>query len=182
MIDPPAAPIVLRLYDPSRRPLDWTAQLSASQYAVFLSDSKLGYELTAEGMPKERGEPSYCLVFNSLAAGEAFCRAFVEKAPNGRCDIYDHEGKAKSPVAIITHPRHAGRVPSRRSAFGLFLLAAVMVLPTPLLFWIDWRHRGTLIVPTLVGLNLLAAVVRISMWGWGMMEAVRASEKRRGYG
>ena len=65
-------------------------------------------------------------------------------------------------------------------AYGLFLLAGVLVLPTPVLFWIDWRVRGVLIVPTLVGLNLIAAAVRISMWGWGMMEVVRAREERRG--
>jgi hypothetical protein len=178
MSELPSGPIKLQLYDRSRKPSDWVGHLGASQYAVFLTHAKLGYELAEDGMPKPKSVPSYCLVFDGLVEAEAYCVEFVESKPNARCDVYDHHGKSRAPLASFTHPRHAARVLNRRSAYRMCLLAGALVVPTPLLFWIDWRVRGVLIVPTLVGLSLIMAAFRLLLWAFGTLDAVRKREQR----
>jgi hypothetical protein len=171
-------PTTLRLHDPRRKPLDWPAHLSASQFAVFLTHVKLRYELSTDGTPKPRSIPSYCLVFNSLIEAEAFCLDFVNAFPNARCDIYEHLGKSRPPLASFTHPSHAAAVPNRRSAHRMLLLAAMLVIPSPFLFWIDWRVRGRLIVPTLIGLTLITAALRLTLWALGTLQAVQSRAER----
>src|SRR6266403_3547653 len=80
----------LKLYDPTRKPSDWTDLVHSGQYAVFHTDVQSDTEKKPDGRFLGPDEESTCLVFDSLAEAEAYCEAKVERISNLRCDIYDH--------------------------------------------------------------------------------------------
>ena len=157
----------LRLYDPARTPKAWTDIIRPGQYAVFHSDVRTDVEKKPDGHYLSPGEESICLVFDSLAEAEAYCEAKVEEIPSLRCDIYDHLGKGKPPALTYVHQAEI-QAPKRYALLGWILIAASVVF-----FWWDWHRQWVLIVPTIVGLNLVFAGLRLIYWGVG------GTEKRR---
>src|SRR5690349_15001677 len=57
----------LLLHDRTRRPPEWTAHLSAHQFAVFLHDVKSHAMLDLEGNAPPRNVPAACYVFDSMS-------------------------------------------------------------------------------------------------------------------
>ncbi len=157
----------LRLYDPNRHPKDWKDIIRPGQYAVFHSDLHTDVEKRPDGRFLSPGEESSCLVFNSLAEAEAYCEAKVEDVPSLRCDIYDHLGKGKPPTLTYVNRAYV-KAPRKHAVLGWLLIAGAMVC-----FWIEWHWHGTLVVPLIIGLNMLFAGARLIWWGTG------GSEKRR---
>lgn len=157
----------LRLYDPDRRPQEWTGLVHEGQYAVFHSDVHSDVERKSDGRYLATGEYSTCLVFDSLPEAEAYCEAKVNEISNLRCDIYDHVGKSKQPMLTYVHQSHE-KSDSKRALLGWFLVA----LSVPC-FVIEWHWNGTLVIFLIVGLNLIFAGLRLVYWGKG------SSEKRR---
>lgn len=136
------------LYDPERRPASWNDVLHPGQYAVLRSDTSTD------------AARATCLVFDSLAEAEKYCEAEVDQVAGLRCDVYDHAGKAKPPFASYAN-RAMLRARPRRALWGWGLIAAS--LPC---FWFDWwRGRGALIIPTVIGINMLFAGLRLVYWG-----------------
>lgn len=158
----------IELYDPDRRPQNWTDLVHPGQYAVFHSDVGTDVEKTADGRHLGSGDKSTCRVFDSLAEAEAYCEAKVEEIPRLRCDIYDHTGKSKPPVVTYVNKAHL-KSPQKHARWGWVVLAAS--LPC---FWIAWWYGGEgVIIPLIIGLNLVFAGLRLIYWGYG------GSEKRR---
>jgi hypothetical protein len=157
----------VRLYDPNRRPSDWTELLQPGQYAVFHSDVNTDVEKKADGYFLAPGDESTCLVFDSLTEAESYCEAKVDQIPNLRCDIYDHAGKSKPPALTYVNKTYL-KTPRKHAYWGWGLIAAS--LPC---FWIEWHWHGTLVVPMVIGLNLIFAGLRLVYWG------TAGSEKRR---
>jgi len=157
----------LKLYDPARRPPEWTGLARPGQYAVFHSDVRTDVEKKPDGHYLGPGDESTCLLFDSLAEAEAYCEAKVAEIPNLRCDIYDHTGKSNPPMLTYVNKAHVPS-PKKRVLWGCALLAAAVMC-----FWIEWHWNGTLVIPLIVGLNLVFAGLRLIYWGKG------GSEKRR---
>ncbi|HXA85427.1 MAG TPA: hypothetical protein VNZ47_10145, partial [Candidatus Dormibacteraeota bacterium] len=65
----------LKLYDPARKPTEWTGLVHSGQFAVFHSDVATDVERVADGHYLQSGEDSTCLVFDSLAEAEAYCES-----------------------------------------------------------------------------------------------------------
>jgi hypothetical protein len=162
-----SAVLRLKLYDHTRKPAEWTNLVHAGQYAVFHSDIATDVEKTPDGRYLKPGEDSTCLVFDSLAEAESYCEAKVEEIANLRCDIYDHTGKSRPPMLTYVNKAHV-KAPARRVYWGWALVAASLPL-----FWIEWHWHGTLVVPMVVGINLVFAGLRMVYWGKG------GSEKRK---
>ena len=158
----------LKLYDPARKPSEWTGLVHAGQYAVFHSDIATDMEKTPDGKYMNPGEDSICLVFDSLAEAEAYSEAKVEAISNLRCDIYDHTGKSRPPMLTYVHKIHL-HAPAKRAYWGWALVAASLPL-----FWIEWYWNGTLVVPMVVGLNMVFAGLRVVYWGKGGTEKRKA--------
>jgi hypothetical protein len=158
----------LKLYDPDRRPKDWTDIIRPGQYAVFHSDLRTDVEKKPDGRFLAPGEESFCLVFDSLPEAEAYCEAKVAEIPSLRCDIYDHMGKSKPPRLTYVNQAQV-KAPRRHAHWGWVLIS----LSVPC-FWIEWHWHGTLIVPLIVGLNLVFAGLRLIYWGAGGGEKRRA--------
>src|SRR6476646_3509180 len=96
----------LKLYDPARKPAEWTGLVRPGQFAVFHSDLATDVERAPDGHYLQSGEDSTCMVFDSLPEAETYCEARVEEIPNLRCDIYDHTGKSKPPLLTYVNKIH----------------------------------------------------------------------------
>lgn len=160
---------LLKLYDPARKPTEWTGLVHSGQYAVFHSDIASDVEKNPDGQYLKPGEESTCTVFDSLAEAEAYCEAKVEVIPNLRCDIYDHTGKSRPPLLTYVNRIHL-RAPNKRARWGWALIAASVPC-----FWIEWHYHGILVVPMVIGLNLIFAGLRLIYWGKGGQEKRRAA-------
>jgi len=161
----------LKLYDPTRKPTEWTGLVHDGQYAVFHSDIATDIERTPEGNYLQPGEDSTCLVFDSLTEAENYCEIKVEQISNLRCDIYDHTGKSKPPMLTYVNKIHLN-APTRRANWGWTLVAASLPF-----FWIAWFYHGTQVIPMVIGVNLVLAGLRLVYWGKGGMEARRTKRE-----
>jgi hypothetical protein len=170
---------ILRLHDRTRTPRDWTGVLRDDQYAVFLSDVEKGFALTPEGHPAPRGQPAVCYVFDSLETAEAFCRERIERFERMSCEIYDRRGKAIDPIRTFTHEKFASRQINRRSARQKILIGYGLLAIAPLLFWLDYRHAGLLVVPTVVGFACIVTCFRLLWWGYSERSIIDAREAAR---
>ena len=164
---------LLKLYDPTRKPTEWTGLVYPGQYAVFHSDVATDIEKTAEGHYLRPGDDSTCTIFNSLAEAEAYCEAKVEVISNLPCDVYDHTGKSRPPMLTYVNRAHLG-APNRRARWGWVLIA--LSLPC---FLIEWYYHGILVVPLVIGLNLIFAGLRLIYWGKGGQEKRRAARGKQ---
>jgi hypothetical protein len=163
----------LKLYDPARKPAEWTGLVHSGQYAVFHSDLATDIERTPEGHYLQPGEDSTCLVFDSLAEAESYCEAKVEQIPSLRCDIYDHTGKSKPPMLSYVNKIHLN-APAKRAYWGWALVAASLPL-----FWDAWIHHGTHVISMVVGVNLVFGGLRLVYWGAGSAEKRRSQQEKK---
>jgi hypothetical protein len=163
---------VLKLYDPSRKPAEWTALVHPGQFAVFHSDVSTDVEKTPDGRYLHAGEDSVCVMFDSLEEAETYCESKVDQIPDLRCDIYDHIGKSRPPMLTYVNKIHL-ESPARRANWGWALVAASLPL-----FWIEWHWHGTLIIPMVVGINLVFAGLRLVYWGKGGTEKRRSKREK----
>jgi hypothetical protein len=163
---------IIRLYDPARNPADWTGLIHPGQYAVFHSDVATDIEKTADGHYLPPTEESTCTVLDSLAEAEAYCEAKVEAIPNLRCDVYDHTGKSRPPLLTYVNRAHL-KAPAQRVYWGWVCIA--LGLPC---FLIEWYYHGILVVPMVVGINLIFAGLRLIYWGKGGQEKRRAVREK----
>ena len=46
------------------------------------------------------------------------------------------------------------------------------------LFWIGWRSRGSMILPTFLGIGMMIAALRFLHWDFGLKHALRERQKR----
>ncbi|HEY7404019.1 MAG TPA: hypothetical protein VIB39_10890 [Candidatus Angelobacter sp.] len=60
---------------------------------------------------------------------------------------------------------------NRRAYWGWALIVG-----SGLLFWIEWHWHGTLVVPMVIGLNMILAGLRLIYWGKGGIEKLRFSQ------
>ncbi len=163
----------LKLYDPTRKPTEWTGLVHEGQYAVFHSDIATDIERTPEGNYLQPGEDSTCLVFDSLAEAESYCESQVAKIPHLRSDIYDHTGKSRPPMLTYVNQAHLN-APAKYAYWGWALVAAS--LPC---FWIAWFHHGTSVIALIVGVNLLFGGLRLVYWGKGGTEKRRSMKNNK---
>jgi hypothetical protein len=170
--------IEIRLFDPRRKPTDWTDVIGPTQCAVLLQDRKSSVPLSPAGRPFARVEDATCLLFDHLEAAQKFCEAKVLELPNICCEIMDAQGRAHPPLMVITHPDYhreddTGPTWSRRRR----LISVGLVLISGPLLWLDWRHHGMLVVPTLLAFNCILLAMRFLYWDFGVRH--RENERRK---
>src|SRR5258706_16206997 len=90
--------------------------------------------------PYPKPADATCIVFQSIDAAQRFCEARVRMIPDLRCDIYDAQGLANSPLLVITHPdfrqkEQSGFLGSR----GRMSAATTLLLISVALFWVGAR-------------------------------------------
>jgi hypothetical protein len=161
------------IHDRNRNPPNWTDLIQPTQYAAFLSDADSGAEMTSDGRVLDAGMIRCCLIFDSLAEVEQYCRQKVEQIPTLRCDIFDSHGRANPPVASLVNAGREHKLDSPKKAqrmmrWGLICMAASLPL-----FWITWARRGEAWIAAFFGVQLAFFGLRLLQWGYGMKEELR---------
>jgi hypothetical protein len=149
--------------------------IRSGQFAVFFMDVRNGIEVDAEGRLLAAGIPSSCLVFDSFDEAQAYCRERVARVRNLRCEIFDRRGKALPPAAIVVHPEFKDSIEESAASGRRKTLAgaASLALAAAFTLW-DWRSHWTLILPSVIAVNLLFAGLRLLHWGFATKQLARA--------
>lgn len=93
------------LYDPNRKPASWMELIQPTQYAVFFRDVETGSALTCDGRHLDPRMIGSCLIFDSLAETEQYCRQKIEHIPNLRCEVFDSHGRVNPPARTSVEPQ-----------------------------------------------------------------------------
>lgn len=170
----------LRVYDPERRPSNWTDIIRAGQFVAFAKQFDSGAPCDAAGATFASPEDVTCLIFDSLPAAETFCRACVEDAPGVRFDLFDSGGRAHPPLLTIVHPSRTAALEGNPRTTRLNTWGAIaLIIAAPILFWIDWaRYDGLLILPTILGINFLLIAARLFQLNGAYASAEKSRRER----
>jgi hypothetical protein len=165
----------LRLYDASRQPRDWMDIIEPGQFAVFASMLDGDAPTDVNGVPTTH-EAATCVIVDSLADAEVLCHGLVEWHPGVRYDIFDASGRSRPPMHTVVHPSQASTLEGNaRIRRRNQVIAVVLLVAAPVLFWIDWHSEGSMVLPTLLGFNALVFAGRLLQLNAGYA----AAERRR---
>jgi hypothetical protein len=169
----------IRLFDPRRDPREWTDLIRPTECAVFLKDRTTSTPLTLEAQPYPSPAEVTCIVFHSLDAAQQFCEAKVQALPQLRCEIYDAQGLARRPLAVILHPESqrkedGGPVWSRRRKW----MAGTLFLISLPLFLLGMRGSNSGDLAIFLGINCILLALRFLYWDFGLKHSERQRLKR----
>ena len=172
--------IALRLFDPSRKPASWTEIVQPGQYSAFAKTIDTGAPCDADGQPFPAIEDATCLVFDSLAEAETFCRQQVERVSDVRFEIFDSTGRANSALLLIVHPAKAARLEGNPRGLRVRArIAIILLIVAAASFWYNLRNGPSFeIFPTLLGINLVVVAARLLQLNWSYASAERARKER----
>ena len=171
--------IEIRLFDPGRDPRDWTDVIRPDQCAVFFKDRATSSSVNIRGERYTDAVETTCFLYDHIDHAIQFCEAKVRGLPNLRCEIYDAEGLAYPPLAVIVHPdfqhqEDSGSFWSRRRK----LIALFLFLISPPLIWLDVRRHSELILPTFLAFNCILLALRFLYWDFGVKHFERTRQQR----
>ena len=140
------------------KPAVWLDLMSAGQYAVFLSDPETRVGMTSDGRWTGHDVPDSCLIFDSFDEAVEYCRSAVKERVRLRCEVFDSQGKAKPPVAIVPNmlvTASNNGIPARTSS----------AIPASVIT--TYNRHSILAVSRMRGVTL-------SIWGAGASSSTRA--------
>src|SRR6185436_2130327 len=173
------APGHLRLYDPARRPPDWTDIIRSDQFAVFAKRTASGASCDAEGELFAYPEAASCLVFDDFADAKRFCEAGVSGMPDLRFEIFEGAGRTRPPLVVVVHPSRANTLTANPRAMRWRAIAAVLLVAAALpLVWFDYQRRGLLVLPTVLAINMILLAFRLLHMNMTIREVERARRAR----
>ena len=171
--------IEIRLYDPHRRPQDWVELMQPANCAVFLKRRSDSTPLDPDGAAFADPAKATCLLFQCFDAAQRFSEAKVRELPQVCCEIYDSQGLACPPLAIVIHPgfegeQEEGSLWRRRRK----VLIAALVLMAAALFWKATLLSGSRDLVVFLGINCLVLALRFLYWDAGLKHRVRERQQR----
>jgi hypothetical protein len=169
----------IKLYDETRRPRAWNELLGPAQCAVLFRRVDSETPLAPDGAAVANFRDCTFLLFDRLEDGRRFCESRVQKFPHMCCEIFDSEGRAKPPLLSIVHPDAAEKdVISATSVRKRTIAALVLfVVALPLIWW-DWHSGSRLILPTVLGINMIFIGLRLFQWNAARGQRVGEEKKR----
>jgi hypothetical protein len=169
----------LRLYDPDRRPQNWTDIVRPGQVAVFSKNADTGATCDDEGKPFASDAEITCLIVDTLDEARRFCETRVEQVPGVRFEIFDAAGRTNPPLLMILSASRAHLHPDNPRGMRVRKWLAIAMLAASLpLFWIDYENGGLLILPTFLALNLILIAGRLLYMNVSTREAERRRDER----
>ena len=171
---------ILRLFDPDRRPPNWSDIIRPGQFVGFSSDADSGGPTDADGRPFASTTAATGLVFDSLAEARQFCEARVAEIPSVRFEIFDARGRVDEPLVVIVSPSRAGALESSARSTRRRTWAAIALLAGsgPLIAYDYWTAGGALVLPTFLGISMALAAVRLLFMNLAVREVERARQAR----
>ena len=171
---------VLRLFDPDRRPPNWSDIIRPGQFVAFSSDADSGGPTGADGRPFDSATAATCVVFDSLSEARQFCEGRVVAIPSVRFEIFDARGRVEEPLVVVVSPSRAGALESSARSTRRRKWAAVVLLAAsgPLIAYDYWTAGGALVLPTFLGISMALAAVRLLFMNLAVREVERARQAR----
>ena len=172
--------IALRLYDPTRRPSNYTDLIQAHQFVAFASDADTGAAVEDDGRAFPSPEETTCLVFESLADARVFCMGRAATRESVRFEIFDARGRIDEPLELIVSPARAGRLEgsSRMIRLRKGIAIALLVAGPPLIYY-DYRvHDGGMVLPTFLGISMILSALRLLFMNRCVCDAERRRQDR----
>jgi hypothetical protein len=169
----------IKVYDESRHPRNWNELLNPSQCAVFFSRINSVEPLSPQGLPVARFRDCTFLLFDKLDDVRRFCEAKVQECPEMCCEVFDSKGKARPPLLTIVHPRVAEKDELSSSSVRKRAVVAValFIVALPLIWW-DWHAGSGMILPTVFGINMIFAALRLLQWNAAQRQRSEEQEAR----
>jgi hypothetical protein len=170
----------IRLHDPGRRPVSWTEIVRPEELAVFAKHVESGATLDADGNPFARPSEATCLVFDSLAEAESFCRERIARHPFLRFEIFEGHARTAPPLVVLVGDPYRRKLPADEWAMRMRSRAATALLVGALpLVWFDWwASGGVFVLPTLIALNMIVVAARLFHLNLGARSAEKARQAR----
>jgi hypothetical protein len=171
----------IRLDDPARRPRGYMDLVRGGQLVVFASDVQDGQPRDAAGRRFDDPAAVTCLVFDTLAEARTFCEAAVRTLPSIRFDVFDSGGRTRPPLLTVVHPSRATMLDSdpratrRRRAIAWVLILGGL---PPIAYAYFFGHDIGVILPALVGINMIIAGGRLLWFNLGIRETERERQER----
>jgi hypothetical protein len=171
---------VLRLYDPGRRPPDWTNIIRPGQFAAFSKQIDGGGSCDAEGRPFASSADVTCVLFDRLQDARAFCEARVQVLPSLRFEIFDSAGRTNPPILIVVHPSRTSTLDANpRGMRARKVAAIVLAVGAVPLFLLDYlKSGGLMIFPTVLGINMILIAARLMQLNASYADAERRRRAR----
>jgi hypothetical protein len=163
---------IVRLHDPLRR-----------QFAIFASDADGGGPRDLEGAGLATADAAVCAIVDTLDEARAVCDAAVTQHPTLRLDVFDAEGRARSPLLTVAHPQraatleHAPRQMRTRQIIAWILIA--LGVPQVVYAYRESANRERdIILPAFIGINMILFGGRLLWLNLALRETERAREAR----
>ena len=171
---------VLRLYDPDRRPSSWTEIVRPGQFVAFSKHIDSGGPCDPSGRPFASTAEIACLLFDRLDEARGFCEERVLHAPSVRFDVYDSAGRTSPPLLTIVHPSRIATLDGNPRGMRMRKRAAIaLTIGAFALFWFDyWKSAGLLILPTILGINMILIAARLIQLNASHAHAERERRER----
>lgn len=170
----------IRVHDPQRQPANWTGLIRPGQFVAFARLLDGGGSCDAEGRPVASPSDTTCLFFDTMDEAASFCSERARLNPAVSFDIFDHEGRSNPPLLVVVDPSRASKLSGNRRTIRLYQCAAAALVAGALgLFWWDWtQERDFLVLPTVLGVNMLLAAGRLLQMSSANSAAERARQER----
>jgi hypothetical protein len=171
----------IRVDDPERRPRSYTALIGPAQLVAFARDIDSGVPCDARGGRAADPAATTCLLFDGLAEARAFCEAAVLAAPAMRFDVFDAHGRVHPPLLTIVHPSRARSLDTNPAALHRRRIAAWVLIAgaVPVIAYAYFIARDVgVLLPGLVGINMILAGGRLLWFNLGIRETERARQER----
>jgi hypothetical protein len=171
---------IVRVFDPNRQPPNWTEIIRPGQFVAFSKNIDSGAPCDTDGAPFESQDSLTCVIFDSLAEADAFCNQGVQRAPTVRFDVFDSDGRALPALLTVVHPSRVATLDGNPRSARINKWASIaLVVAAPILFWVDWwKYDGLLILPTILGINMLIIAARLIQLNGAHASAERARRER----
>lgn len=168
-----------KVYDKTRQGRDWTSLVGPTQCAVFFKDFRTAEPLSRGASALRKMTDCTFLVFDRLEDAQHFCQGQVKQHPSMCCEVFDSEGKAKPPLLVIVDSSVARKDELSPSWVRRRKILAIVsfVCAVPLFVW-DWKTGGYLILPTVVGINLVFLGLRLLYWNTALRDRTRERARR----
>jgi hypothetical protein len=168
-----------KVYDNARQGRDWMSLVGPTQCAVFFKDFRTAVPLSRDGAAFDKMTDCTFLIFDQFEDARHFCEAQVKQYTSMCCEVYDSDGKAKPPLLVVVNSSLAEKDELSASwvrrrkimAIGSFGCAI------PLLVW-DWTTGSYLILPTVVGINLIVLGLRLLYWNTARSDRSKEQARR----
>ena len=172
------APREFRIYDKSRAG-GWTSLVGPTQCAVLFKDFETAAPVSYRGEPFQKMSDCTFVLFDRLDEAKSFCEAQVKRHPSMCAEIFDHEGRAKEPLAVVMDASVAekGELSASSVRKRRIWAATLFCAGAPLIAY-DWSKEWDLIWPAVLGINMTVVGLRLLYWNTGRAERNRERDRR----